>query len=154
MTLISRLFLILAAAVGLNTTALGQDHGTKEEAIAMANAAVAHIQKVGQQKALDDFMNDKSAWSSKDLYVFVMDFQGVNKSHGANAKLVGKNLMGLKDKNGKEFVKEMVAVGSTKSEGWVDYDWANPTSKKIEGKSTLVKRVAGAELLVGVGIYR
>jgi len=60
-------------------------------------------------------------------------------AHGANEKLVGKVLIDLKDQNGKQFMRELVDVAATKGEGWVDYDWANPTTKKVEGKSTFVK---------------
>jgi signal transduction histidine kinase len=135
-------------------TAFAQDRGSKDEAKAMAEAAIAHVKKVGADKAFDDFSKDKAAWSKKDLYVFAMDFEGVNKAHGANEKLIGKTLLALKDQNGKEFVKEFVTVGSGKGEGWVDYDWANPLSKKVEGKSTYIKRIAGTNYMVGVGVYR
>ncbi|MDT4865219.1 Single Cache domain 2 [compost metagenome] len=82
-----------------------------------------------------------------------MDTDGAVKSHGANDKLVGKNLLNLKDQNGKEFVKEFMTVAN-KGEGWVDYDWAHPVSKKVEGKATFVKRVAGTNLVMAVGVYR
>lgn len=59
-----------------------------------------------------------------------------------------------KDQNGKEFIKEMLALSASKGDGWVDYDWVNPVSKKVEGRSSDVKRLAGAIELVAVGIYR
>ena len=37
-------------------------------------------------------------------------------------------------------------------EGWVDYKWPNPTTKKVEGKSSYVKKVG--DLIIGVGIYK
>jgi signal transduction histidine kinase len=130
------------------------EHGTKDEAVTMANAAAAHVKAVGADRAYADFTNDKAQWSKKDLYVFALDANGGTRAHGANAKLVGKSLIALKDQNGKEFIKEMVAVGATQGEGWVDYDWVNPVSKKVEGKTTYVKRLAGTSDLVAVGIYR
>ncbi|MFT3818637.1 MAG: cache domain-containing protein [Rubrivivax sp.] len=154
MNFLSRILITIAAAVGLTTTALAQDHGSRDDAKAMVDAALAHVKKVGPEKAFEDFSKDKAAWTKKDLYVFAMDFDGVNKAHGANEKLIGKALIGLKDQQGKEFVKEMVAVGSGKGEGWVDYDWANPVTKKVEGKSSYVKRIAGTSYLLAVGIYR
>jgi len=149
-----RFVIALLAALGLSGAALAQERGTKEEAKALAEAAVAHIKKVGAERAFEDFTRDKANWTKKDLYVFVNDFDGLSKAHGANEKLVGKVLIGLKDQNGKEFVKEMIAVASSKGEGWVDYDWANPATRKVEAKSSFVKRVVGANLAVGVGIYR
>jgi cytochrome c len=149
-----RAFIALFAAVGFVAGAAAQEKGTREEAKAMVEAAVAHIKKVGHEKAFEDFTKDKANWNKKDLYVFAFDTDANWKAHGANEKLVGKNLIALKDQNGKEFIKEFVQVVTTKGEGWVDYDWAHPTTKKVEDKTTLVKRVAGTNYAVAVGIYR
>jgi len=154
MKALTRFVVSIATALCLTGAAMAQEHGTRDEAKAMAEAAVAHIKKVGADKAFDDFTKDKANWTKKDLYVFVNDLEGVSKAHGANEKLVGKSLLMLKDQNGKEFVKEMIEVASSKGDGWVDYDWAHPVTKKVEGKTSYVKRVAGANLLVGVGVYR
>jgi hypothetical protein len=144
----------LMAALGLHFAVLAQDAGTKDEARAMAQAAAAHVAKVGPDKAWGDFVNDRAAWIKKDLYVFAFDLEGNIKSHGANPKLAGKNLIGLKDQSGKEFVKDFIAVASGKGEGWVDYDWAHPQTKKVEGKTSYIKRIAGTNLGVAVGVYR
>lgn len=140
--------MVFVAAAG------AQEHGTRDEAKALADTAVAHIKKVGAEKSFEDFTKDKAAWTKKDLYVLVMDLDGIMRAHGANEKLVGKNNLGLRDKNGKEFVKELVATAASKGEGWIDYEWVNPVSKKVEPKSTYVERVPGENLFVGVGIYR
>ena len=133
---------------------MAQDHGTKDEAKVMANAALAHIKKVGNDQAFKDFTSDKANWTKKDLYVFSMEMKGVVLAHGANEKLVGKNLIELKDQNGKAFAREFIDVGSTKGEGWVDYDWAHPVTKKVEGKTSYVKRIPGFDGFVVVGVYR
>ena len=148
-----RPLLALFASLAFVTGASAQEHGTRDEAKAMTEAAIAHLKKVGNDKAFEDFTKDKANWNKKDLYVFLLDTDGAIKAHGANEKLVGKNLLNLKDQNGKEFVKEFVAVVG-KGEGWVDYDWAHPVSKKVEGKATFIKRVAGTNLAVAVGVYR
>lgn len=149
-----KLALAFLVSLGTATAALAQDHGTKDEAKALVEAALSHIQKAGAEKAFADFTDDKATWTKKDLYVFVYDFDGVSRAHGGNAKLVGKSLITLKDPNGKELVKALIETASGKGEGWVDYDWVSPLSKKVEGKSSFVKRVAGSNILVGVGIYR
>ena len=143
--------LIFAATVSVSVMA--QDHGTKDEAKAMVNAALAHIKKVGNAVAFKDFSADKATWTKKDLYVVAQDINGVVLAHGANEKLVGKNLIDFKDQNGKLFVQELISVGS-KGEGWVDYDFSNPVTKKVEGKSSFVKRIPGFDGIVLVGVYR
>jgi signal transduction histidine kinase len=132
------------------------EQGTRAEAITMVTDAVAHVKKAGPQQAFDDFTNNKAKWINKDLYVFVIDTDAGNlTAHGANPKLIGRNLVELKDQNGKLFFREFIDVAkSSKGEGWVDYDWSNPTTKKVEPKSTLVRRVPGTAFAVAVGIYR
>ncbi|MDO9198410.1 cache domain-containing protein [Rhodoferax sp.] len=153
MKLFRTLMTLLFAGV-LSVSAMAQDHGTKDEAKVMANAALAHIKKVGNDQAFKDFTSDKANWTKKDLYVFSMEMKGVVLAHGANEKLVGKNLIELKDQNGKAFAREFIDVGSTKGEGWVDYDWAHPVTKKVEGKTSYVKRIPGFDGFVVVGVYR
>jgi signal transduction histidine kinase len=152
MKLFRNLTTLLFAAV-VSISALAQDHGTREEAKSMVSAALAHIKKVGNDSAFKDFTTDKATWTKKDLYVVVQDTKGVVLAHGTNDKLVGKNLIDIKDQSGKLFVRELISVGG-KGEGWVDYDWSNPVSKKVEGKSSFVKRIPGFEGIVLVGVYR
>lgn len=140
--------------VGFQAPALSQEFGTRDEAKAMVDAAVAHVKKVGPDQAFRDF-TDKSNkdWQKKDLYVFAYNMQGVNVGHGANDKLVGKNLIELKDPNGKPLIQELRAMAQ-KGGGWVEYDWPHPQTKKIESKVSYVRRTDGFDGFVGVGVYR
>ena len=151
----NRSFRVIAAAAVLLVAGLAsaEEKGTRDEAQALVKAAAAHIQQVGAEKAYEDFAKDKSTWSKKDLYIFVMDFNGDMKFHGANEKLVGKNQLNIKDQNGKEFNKEMLATAQAKGETWEDYEWVHPITKKITPKSTYFLKVAGTNLGVGCGVY-
>lgn len=138
----------------ISVSAMAQDHGTKDEAKAMVNSALAHIKKAGADQAFKDFAADKATWTKKDLYLFVQDMKGGMVFHGSNEKLIGKNLMELKDQNGKAFVHAFIDALATNNDAWVDYDWANPVTKKVEGKSSYVKRIPGFDGFIGVGVYR
>lgn len=148
-----RSLLAMVFAAVLSVSVMAQDRGTKDEAKVLVNAALAHIKQVGNEQAFKDFTNDKESWVKKDLYVVIQSADGGVVAHSTNAKLVGKNLIDAKDQNGKQFVRELIAVGM-KGEGWVDYDWVHPVSKKVEGKSSFVKRIPGYDGVVLVGIYR
>ena len=67
-------------------------------------------------------------------------------------RLNGKEMIELKDADGKQFNKEMLELVKTKGSGWLDYRWVNPVSKNIEAKSSYVERVG--EYVVGAGIYK
>ena len=150
----TRGFLAAVLGLGLVGTSLAEERGTKDEAVAMTIAAVEHVKKVGREQAFKDFTEDKATWTKKDLYVMAYNHEGTCIAHGANGKLVGKNLINLKDADGKEIIKEFTAVSTGKGKGWVDYEWAHPQTKKVESKSTYAVKLPGYDGWVGVGIYR
>lgn len=93
----TRRFLGLALlGLSLMTGAQAADRGTAAEAEAMVKKAVAYIKEKGPEKAYDEFTNGKQ-FKDRDLYVIVYDLNGKNLAQGANPKLVGKDLIGLKD---------------------------------------------------------
>jgi cytochrome c len=143
-----------AFALAFSATALAQDNGTRDEAKAMVDAAVEHVKKVGPEQAFKDF-SDKSnkAWQKKDLYVMAYNMDGTCVGHGANDRLIGKNLNELKDPNGKPLIQELSSAAK-KGGGWVEYDWAHPQTKKIESKVTYARKLANFDGWVGVGVYR
>ncbi len=155
----ARILSIAAAALALmlgGTGALAQDKskGTAKEATAMVQNAIAHIKKVGREKAFADFDNSKGAFVDRDLYIVIYDLKGKVLAHGANAKMIGKDLIDLRDVDGKYFVKERVEMMSKSpdAKGWQDYKFMNPTSSQIEPKSMYLQRYE--DLIVGCGIYK
>lgn len=132
--------------------AQARGQGTGAEAEAMVKKAVALIKANGKDKALADFNNPKSAYVDRDLYIFVIDKDGTTLANAANAKLVGKNVMEMKDVNQVYFVKKFFETVKDKGKGWVDYTWSNSTTQAMEKKSTYVETIDG--LIVGCGIYK
>ena len=128
--------------------------GTAKDAMALVDKAVAYYKANGKDKAYPEFNNKSGQFVNKDLYIFVMDWNGTLLAHGANEKLINQPTGDLKDSDGKYFMREMVKVAQTKGTGWVDYKWTNPVTKKIEQKSSYVKRVGNENLLIGCGIYK
>ena len=155
MSFSSRRFFVAAAMFGLlSVNASAQEFGTRDEAKAMVDAAVEHVKKVGPDQAFKDFTNkENKAWQKKDLYVFAYTSEGVNVAHGANDKLVGKNLIELKDPNGKPLIQELRDTAK-KGGGWVEYDWPHPQTKKIESKVSYTRMMTNFDGFVGVGVYR
>lgn len=144
----------VALSLGLAGVAGAQDKGTKDEAKALADAAVAHVKAVGAEKAYKDFSTDKAKWVKKDLYVFVFDMQGTSLAHGGNAKLVGQNLTEMRDDKGRSGTTEMAKIAKTSGTGWYDYDFANPVTQKTAAKTSYVVKLPGVDAYAGVGFYR
>jgi len=131
-----------------------EDHGTAAQAQAMVAKAIAAIKKEGREKAFAQIDDRKGPFVDRDLYVVVYDMKGKVLAHGSNAKMIGKELIDLRDNDGKYFVKERVEMMSKgpDAKGWQDYKFMNPVSRAIEPKSMYLQRYE--DLIVGCGIYK
>ena len=146
---------VLLVAVFVVFTAHLSQAATPEDAKAMAEKAVAFWKANGKDKAVAEFNNPKGQFVKGDLYVVVQDFQGGVAAHGGNQGLVGKSLFDQKDPStGKLFVQEMIEVAKTKGSGWVDYDWINPVSKKMQPKRSWIIRLEGENYFVICGAFK
>ena len=144
---------IAACVLALHIPVLAaDDRGTAAEATALVQRAAEYLKANGPAKSYAAFNDPAGQFKDRDLYVFVMDMNGKMLSHGANAKLIGKDLTALKDSDDKLFIKTMLDVAKSKGKGWVDYKWPHPVTKAIEPKSTYVEKVD--DLIVGCGIYK
>ncbi|HOW55401.1 MAG TPA: cache domain-containing protein, partial [Syntrophorhabdaceae bacterium] len=88
-------------------------------------------------------------------YFFVLNTSGKMVAHGVKQELVGKDASDdtFKDSHGKYFIKEMVALGKAKEEGFVDYYWPKPNQTVPSPKLGYVKMYAPWGWMVGTGIY-
>lgn len=125
------------------------EKGTAKDAKALLDKAVAYYKANGQEKAFAAFNDTKGKFVHYDLYIYVLNLKGDVISHGANAKLIGQHLIDLKDSDGKKFVRAIVDGANATGTGIMDYKWTNPTSKKIEQKSTFFEKVGDVILICG-----
>ena len=119
----------------------------------MTHRAQEMFKKEGPEptfKAVDDLANKD--FHDRDLYVFIYTLSGVCVAHGARPALIGKNLIDLKDQDGKYMVREAIALAK-QGGGWWDYKWPNPLTNKIEDKTSYVEQM-GDDYFVGVGVYK
>ena len=127
------------------------DRGTREEAVAMVKRVQEMFKKDGAAPTFKAVTGQDQAFHDRDLYPFIYTLEGVCVAHGANPALVGKNLIDLKDQDGKFLIRELSATAKHPGGGWVDYKWPNPNTKLIEAKSSYVEQMG--DYFVGVGIY-
>lgn len=146
--------LFVLAALSLAFASAGQAAVSADEAKTLVDKAVAHIKQVGVEQAFKEFNDPAGSWVKGELYILAYDYQGTNLVLGSNPKMNGKNLWDIKSPDGKFVVREFVDLVKTKGSGWVDYQWSNPESKKIENKTTFVTRVPGMDAVIGCGIYK
>lgn len=145
--------LALALSASLSTSWAAEGGATKEDAVGMVKKGVAYVKSAGKDKAYAEFSDKASLnWHKQDLYLVVYALDGTVHAHGANAKMVGKNLIDLKDIDGKPFVKERVEMAKTQASFWQDYKFTNPENKKIEPKQMYCEKLD--DTVVCGGIYK
>ena len=129
--------------------AYAQEKGTASEAKALLSRAVSYYKANGRDKAFAQFNNTKGSFVKSDLYIYVIDPDGKILSHGADAKLIGVNLLDREDAAGKKFIKAIIDDTKINNKGAMDYKWTNPQTKKIEQKSTFFERVGDVIFICG-----
>jgi signal transduction histidine kinase len=145
---------VIAALLGGTALAASAKDGnaTAAEATAMVKKGVAFIKASGKDKGYAEISTKGGQFSDRDLYLTVYALDGTVRAHGANEKMIGKNLIDLKDVDGKPFVKERMELAASKGTFWQDYKFTNPVSKKIEPKSMYCEKLDDA--VVCGGIYK
>ena len=145
-------FILLTAACNL---AFAQ---TKEEVVSLVQETKAAI----EQNALQTLARVNRAehpYKNKDnpsLYVFVFDTDLTVVAHAIKTGVIGKNVKGKGDVNGKLFRDEMLEIAQKDGSGWVDYMFMNPKTKETEPKTAyfeLANGSDGKQYIVGSGKY-
>ncbi|MET3130393.1 cytochrome c [Oxalobacteraceae bacterium GrIS 1.11] len=142
---------LLAGACLLGDPAGAADLVSKGEAEAMVKKAVAFIKANGGEKTFAEIDRKGGQFTDRDLYLTVYGNDGVVHAHGANVKMLGKNLMEIKDVDGKAFVKERVELAKKKLPFWQEYKFTNPVSGMIEPKAMYCQPYQ--DLIVCGGVY-
>ncbi|WP_426100318.1 cache domain-containing protein [Massilia sp. TSP1-1-2] len=124
---------------------------TKPEAEAMVKKTVAYMKANGREKSFAEINRKGGPFTDRDLYMVAYGKDGVVLAHGANPKMLGKNLMEIKDVDGKAFVKERVEMAKTKASFWQEYKFTNPVSGNIEPKAMYCEGLP--DMVVCGGVY-
>ncbi len=149
-SVLAAMALVLGASLG--TAVSAAERVTAKEAEAMVKKGVAFIKATPRDKAMAEITDPKGQFVDRELYLTVYKMDGTAVAHGANAKFVGKNMMDLRDGNGKEHIRERMELAKTKSAFWQDFTFLNPVNKKIEPKQMYCEKAE--DVVVCGGIYK
>jgi len=128
------------------------ERATPREARALFDRAVKYLQTNGQEQAWSAFNDKKGPFVKKDLYVYVIDRQGVYVANGAAPdSLIGLKVLDTVDAAGEPLFREMIAVTEKQDEAAIRYVWLNRKSNHVEPKVAWVHREG--EYILGVGYY-
>lgn len=128
--------------------AFAAGRATPDQAKANMEKAVAYLNENGKDKSLVTFSDPKTEFVKDDLYIVVLSLGGEVLAHGRNKAIIGKNMMGVPDVDGKLFTKLMVESANGKTQS-MEYKFTNPETKKTELKVSFYQKVGDVVVLCG-----
>jgi cytochrome c len=140
-----------AIALCLVSGAALANEPSEKDAIAMAERGAALIKSKGKDEMMKRINAKDPDFVQGSLYVDLRDVKtGIVLAHPYNPSIVGKDLTDVPDANGKKYRREIIELAAAKGKGWVDYQYKNPTTGKIEPKTTYILLVDGVVLEAGL----
>jgi len=129
------------------------EFGHPDEAVNMVHSAGAFMVAHGREAIIDEVNRmNKGQFIDRDLYISLYSAAGIGVGHGTNRRLLGIDALGLKDLDGKLFVKDIMTIAKREGAGWVEYKWSNPVSKEPMTKSTYFEQAG--DLVIACGTYK
>jgi signal transduction histidine kinase len=144
-------FALAAIAAALLHLPAAASEPTQKDAIAMAEKGAAFMKANGKEAMMKKITDKDPDFVQGSLYVDMRDINtGIVLAHPINPSIVGKDLTDVPDASGKKYRREIIELAAKKGSGWVDYQYKNPTTGKIEPKTTYILRVGDAVLEAGI----
>lgn len=103
------------------------------------------------RRQLQDYLR-KVRYDEGTGYLFAFDFNATVIAHG-EAELEGKNLLNLQDAKGKYFIRDMITIGKSSGQGFVNYYWNKLGYTKPQLKLSYLKLFKPYNWILGAGIY-
>ncbi|MCV6639420.1 cache domain-containing protein [Candidatus Albibeggiatoa sp. nov. NOAA] len=91
---------------------------------------------------------------TQNNYLFVIGGDGSMIRHPASPKLIGTNVLNIRDTHGKLFIQDFIKTVDEEKQGFVSYTWPKPDQPDVFAeKLTFVKEFEPFNWIIGTGIY-
>ena len=124
-------------------------HGSKDEAVAMVKKGVAYLRTHGKKAGYAEITREGSQFKDRDLYLVVYALDGLVLAHGQNHKMVNKNLIGLRDIDGKAYIRETVERARNEDRFWMDHKFTSPVTRQLHPMRMYCERLDDAVICSG-----
>lgn len=159
-------WLIQSAAVG-SVRAAENEPLSAEAAKTVAIVKAAHdftVRHSDDMNLVQQALVNDPRFSDHDLelYVFIHCYDQSKKEavccgQGVRPELLGRNMWGLRTPNGRLLFQELIRLVERDGQGWLEYDWLNPFTGKIQTKRSYVMGIVlqnGRKAWVGSGFWK
>ncbi len=134
--------LLFLVGIGANATDIQND------AQELVRNAVTYVDQYGSESAFAQFKKSDGGFIKGDLYIFVLDHNGLYIAGGGTAHIAYSELINS-DGNS---IGEMIADSATEQGVWVEYMWKQPSTGEVKHKKSWVVRTK--DYIFGSGVYR
>ncbi|MCX2740899.1 cache domain-containing protein [Pontibacter anaerobius] len=130
------------------------DRMEREYVVDMVSRAVTAVEQQGKD-AFNLLRDPAGPFRVKDAYIFIIGMDGVEILNPAFPNLEGRDLLDMKDTQGKLLNQEMIRMVQAQGAGWMDYMWPKPGENVSTQKSAYVHKakLQGKDVMVGCGVY-
>jgi signal transduction histidine kinase len=142
----------LAAGTYLNVPTPFFSNESREDLVAFVEGARSFARNTLKEDAVETFNDINGSYVEGNRYIIAYDFAGNCLVHPILPELIGKNRIDVKDPNGIEQIRDMIALAQN-GEGFTYYLYADPAKNMTPGlKLSYVTKVDDMWWL-GAGIY-
>ena len=127
------------------------DHSSQAEARSLINDVVAYYKTHGKEQTLCEINKTNGIFHRRNLYVFAYDRKMTVLAHPIFPYLIGTNLLNKKDWSGGTYFRKEIQETARKGSGWIEYEFLNPLSQRVDHKTTFVQGLD--DIIVCSGVY-
>lgn len=123
--------LLLACAGHAPPALASSNRATVEDAQDMVKRAVEMLKKDGEEKTYKEISKFEGRFMDRDLYLVVIDMDGICLASGSRSVPIGQNLLEFRDSDSKAVVKERLEIAKTQSAFWQSYKFLDPLTRRV-----------------------
>ncbi len=117
----------------------------------LVSKAVSYCKTQGKEKSLAEFSNPGGLFREGDIYIFVLNSKGIVIAHGADDKLIGRDLTTISDSEGRRYFQEIVELANANGSGVAEYWWMNPVTQLSGLKELYFEKID--DMIICSGVY-
>lgn len=125
---------------------------SQAEAEAFVKKAIVFAKTNGEYKLIKAVNSQDPQFRQGELYIWIVDSEGVMLANGANPKLIGKDMGEAKDSSNVRFAQQAAQLGENQGSGWFEYKFMNPVTQQVQPKLCFVEKYNS--VVVACGIYK
>lgn len=160
LSIVATIFMFLFALVSIDNLLLGEKESKLSSLADVGEKVISRYYQSAQTGEMTEeeakqaaiLALDELRYAGKEYY-WTIDTDGVMIQHAFAKKLIGTNVLGIKDPNGVKLFELMVSGTARNEYALIEYMWNRPNATDPSPKMSVVKRFKPWGWIVGTGMY-